>query len=105
MIETAIERLDGIRAHARRPYFLSLLAETYTLAGRTDRAASILDRAIALANDGGEVCWLPALYLQRSELDSLDDRTPRINHALELARAQHNRALEQRILGTLSRTI
>jgi tetratricopeptide (TPR) repeat protein len=105
MIESAIERLDGIRAHARRPYFLSLLAETHTLAGHIDRAVSILDRAIALVHEGGEVCWLPGLYLQRSELDPLADRALRIKHALELARTQHNRALEQRILGTMSRTI
>ena len=105
IIESAIERLEAIRAHARRPYFLSLLAETYSLAGRADRAASMLDRAIALAHQGGEVCWLPGLYLQRSELDPPADRTPTINRALEAARAQHHRALEQRILGTLSRTV
>jgi hypothetical protein len=104
-IESAIERLDGIRARARRPYFLSLLAETCSLARHPDRATAILDRAIAVANDHGEVCWLPGLYLQKSELESASQRAVTISRALELARAQHNRALEQRILGTLSRTL
>jgi DNA-binding SARP family transcriptional activator len=104
-IESAIDRLDAIRARARRPYFLSLLAETCSLARRVDRATAILDRAIAVANDHGEVCWLPGLYLQKSELESASQRVVTINRALELARAQHNRALEQRILGTLSRTL
>ena len=105
IIESAIERLDAIRARARRPYFLLLLAETYSLAGRADRATSILEHAIALANEGGEVCWLPALYLQKGELEPVTDRARTINRALEAARAQHSRGLERQILGTLSRTI
>ena len=72
IIESALERLDRSRAQARRPYYLSLLAETYGRLGDRDRAASILDRAVSMAVDRGDVWWLPALYLQRSELDRRD---------------------------------
>ena len=39
-IESALERLDAKRAQARRPYYLSLLAEIYGLLGNRERAAS-----------------------------------------------------------------
>src|SRR4029453_14212420 len=58
----------GRRAHARRPYFLSPLAETYSLAGNRDRANAILDTAIAMNLQRGDVWWLPALYLQKAEI-------------------------------------
>ena len=68
LIEGGLARLDAQRAQARRPYYLSLLAETYSLAGNRDRAASILDAAISMALERVDLWWLPALYLQRSEL-------------------------------------
>jgi hypothetical protein len=104
-IESTIERLDAIRARARRSYFLSLLAETCALAGQSSRAMSILDEAIALADERGERCWLPALYLQKAEIEATGARTDTLRLALDTARAQGNRGIEQRILGTLSRTV
>jgi DNA-binding SARP family transcriptional activator len=98
MIESALERLDAQRAQARRPYYLSLLAETYGLAGNRDRAASILDAAITMAIDRADVWWLPALYLQKSELEEPIEREGTHRSALELARAQNSRSLERRIL-------
>ena len=50
---------------------------------------------MALERDDG--WWLPALYLQRSELEPAPKRDVTLRRALELARAQHNRGLEQRI--------
>jgi hypothetical protein len=96
-IEAALERLDAKRAQARRPYYMSLLAEAQKLAGNRDRAAAVLDAAIRLANERLDVWWLPALYLDRCELEPAAQRQPSIERALELARAQHNRGLEQRI--------
>jgi hypothetical protein len=60
--------------------------------------------------EGGEVWWLPALYLQKSQLASSPaDRELAFGRALDLARAQGSRALEQRILaadtGTVARTL
>ena len=46
------------------------------------------------------VWWLPALYLQKSELGAAAEREATLQRALALARAQHSRALEQRILAS-----
>jgi tetratricopeptide (TPR) repeat protein len=112
IIESALARLDRNRAQARRPYYLSLLAETYGRLGNRDRSASILDRAIALALERADVWWLPALYLQKSELEPAPEREETLRRGLVLTRTQNSRGLEQRILaggnrscgGTLSRT-
>jgi DNA-binding SARP family transcriptional activator/predicted ATPase len=96
-IESALGRLDAKRAQARRPYYMSLLAEAHKLAGNGDRAAAVLDSAIRLANERLDVWWLPALYLERGELEPPPHRHASIARALALARAQHGRGLEQRI--------
>jgi predicted ATPase len=101
-IESALERLDAKRAQARRPYYLSLLAETYSLAGNRDRTVSVLDAAITMALERADVWWLPALYLQKSEFEPPPEREGMLRRGLELARAQHSRGLEQRILASSS---
>jgi len=109
MIRGALDRLNARRAQARRPYYLSLLAETLTRAGNPGAANSTLDTAIDMALDRGDVWWLPALYLQKSELEAPDEREAMRDRALALALKQGSRALERRILaandGTLARTI
>jgi hypothetical protein len=109
IIESALERLDRNRAQARRPYYLSLLAETYGRLGNRARTASILDAAIAMALERDDVWWLPTLYLQKSELEPAPEREATLQRALALTRTQNSPALEQRILalcdGTLSRTV
>ena len=79
IIESALARLDANRAQARRPYLSRRCwRETYS---RLQRARcgpkSILDRAIEMAVDRGDVWWLPALYLQRSELEAGRSGKPR----------------------------
>src|SRR5262245_46398066 len=69
LIESALAGLDTQRAQARRPYYLSLLAETCGLAGNADRAASIVDAAITMARERTDLWWLPALYLQKSAFE------------------------------------
>jgi DNA-binding SARP family transcriptional activator len=100
ILESALERLDRNRAQARRPYYLSLLAETYGRRGNRDRTASILDAAITMAVERGDVWWLPALYLQRSELEPAPEREATLRRALVLTRTQNSRGLEQRILAS-----
>jgi tetratricopeptide (TPR) repeat protein len=97
-IEAALGELDAKRAQARRPYYLSLLAETCALAGNRNRAASILDAAINMARDRIDVWWLPALYLQKSGLEPASAREAMRQLALDTARSQGSRGLEQRIL-------
>jgi tetratricopeptide (TPR) repeat protein len=98
IIETALERLDRNRAQARRPYYLSLLAETYGRLGNRERMESIVDAAITMALDRGELWWLPMLYVQKSELEPPPERDATLRRALALARAQNSRGLERRIL-------
>ena len=100
IIESALERLDAHRARARRPYYLSLLAELYSLLGKRERAASVLDEAITIALEHDDVWWLPELYLQKSELEPPTEREAIRRRGLELARAQGNRGLERRILAS-----
>jgi hypothetical protein len=97
-IETALGRLDSRRAQARRPYYLSLLAETCGRAGERERAAAILTAAVAMARERGDAWWLPALYLQQSEYEAAPAAAATRQRALDLARLQHSRSLEQRIL-------
>jgi hypothetical protein len=104
-IEAALGRLDANRAYARRPYYLSLLAQTYSRLRNRDRTASILDGAIAMADERGDLWWLPALYLQKSEVESGSEREAALQRALTLARSQQSRALEQRILASSASTM
>jgi len=97
-ITAALAQMDGRRAQARRPYYLSLLADTQRLAGNRDAAATIVDTAIDMALQRSDVWWLPALYLQKSALAPRALRADLVQRALTLARAHGSRGLEQRIL-------
>jgi hypothetical protein len=100
LIESALERLDANRAQARRPYYLSLLAETCERLGARDRAVAVVNGAIAMAVERGEVWWLPALQLQKSGLETGGARDAALRQALATARSQGSRALERRILAS-----
>jgi len=101
MIESALARLDGQRAQARRPYYLSLLADTYRAAGQRDRATAIVDRAIDMALTGGDAWWLPALFLQKSELGAPAERDASLRRGLDVARKQHSLNLLERLNSAL----
>ena len=102
IMEAAFARLDNQRAQARRPYYLSLLAETHRLAGSRNLAASILDAAIEMAVARLDRWWLPALYLQKGELERRPAREHTLRRGLELARAQKCVSIEHRILTSLA---
>jgi tetratricopeptide (TPR) repeat protein len=102
LIERALAHLDGQRAQGRRPYYLSLLAETLLAGGNRERAASVLDTAVAMAVERRDVWWLPELLRLKSELVPPPDREQLLRQALDLARAQHSRALEHRIVPALT---
>jgi DNA-binding SARP family transcriptional activator len=105
LIESALKQLDAQRAQARRPYYLSLLADTYRLAGDRTRAASILDAAITMARERSDVWWLPALFLQKGELDPPLERDRALHAGLEMARAQHSLGLLRRITSAMSASV
>src|SRR5262249_14600521 len=102
LIERALARLDAQRAQGRRPYYLSLLAETLLAAGNRDRAASVVDVAVAMAEQRRDVWWLPELLRLKSELEPPRARERLLRQALEAARAQRSRALEERIAPALT---
>jgi adenylate cyclase len=104
IIEAALESLDRHRAQARRPYYLSLLAETYDRLGERDRAVLMVDRALGLAQERGDNWWLPAIYLQKAAFGRGPERDGWLEQALTLARRQASRNLERRILAAVSRT-
>lgn len=104
MIESSLEHLDAQRAHARRPYYLSLLADTYRRAGQSNRAASIVDSAIEMALARGDAWWLPALFLQKSELGPAADRDSSLRRGLEVAQAQQSLSLAQRLHAAMAAT-
>jgi DNA-binding SARP family transcriptional activator len=103
-IERALAHLDAQRARVRRPYYLSLLAETLVAAGRRDRAASVLDTATADAVNRRDVWWLPELLRLKGTLEPPGDRERLLRQALETARGQQSRSLEQRIAPALTHT-
>ena len=105
MIESALKKLDAQRAQARRPYYLSLLADTYRLAGNRNRAGSIVDTAITMAHERSDVWWLPALLLQKSELEPAVERERSLREGLELARAQQSHGLMKRITSAMSASV
>jgi tetratricopeptide (TPR) repeat protein len=101
-IESALIGLDAQRAQARRPYYLSLLADTYRLAGQPDRAVSIVNTAIEMARARGDAWWLPALLVQKSELSPAAERDLALRTGLEFAQAHHSLSLVRRITSALS---
>ena len=63
--------------------------------------AVIGEIAVAAMNlQRGDLWWLPALYLQKSEIEPPSARLATLRRGLELARAQNSRSLERRILAS-----
>ena len=106
-IESALERLDAKRAQARRPV-LPVVARRDATASPEARIVRrrFWMRPSAMALERGDVWWLPALYLQKSELEPMPARQATLRRASSWRAFRANRGLEQRILGgTLSRTL
>jgi DNA-binding SARP family transcriptional activator/predicted ATPase len=124
-IQQALGRLDAQRAQARRPYYLSLLADTHLQAGDRVRAARIFDEAIAMALARDDRWWLPELYRRRAQLGTgvasagaagasagagaavagaagaAGAGTDMLREALRIAHAQGSRTIASRILADL----
>jgi DNA-binding SARP family transcriptional activator/tetratricopeptide (TPR) repeat protein len=102
VMQRGLDRLDAQRALGRRPYFLSLLAETHVLAGDRDTAIAVLDSAIAMARARDDRWWLPELSRQRALLAPAADVAPLLRDALSLAQAQGSGSLMQRIVASIA---
>ena len=85
---------DG--ALARRPYWLSLLADLLDQTGDRDGARRTLDEAAADARDRGDVWWLPEVLRMRARYDERDAAVLRLQEAADLAADQGSLALLDR---------
>ena len=68
----------------------------------------MLDTALAMTVQRHDVWWLPELLRLKSELEPPPASERLLHEALETARAQHSRSLEERIITshrTFARTI
>jgi DNA-binding SARP family transcriptional activator len=87
-IEHALDTMRSIRALARRPYYLSLLADAHQAAGDPGRARAVLDAALADAATSGERWWVPELYRRLGTLDEGSEGEAAAHRAVVLATAQ-----------------
>lgn len=98
LARTGLENLRRQGAHARRPYWLGLLAET--VEDPAERCA-LLDDALAAAGRQEELWWVPELMRQRARFDP-DGGHARLSEALTLARSQDSTALLTRCANDLA---
>ena len=102
-IHQGLENLKAIRAEARWPYFLGLLAETHWQLGQSEEARSILGAARAMAAHREDALWLPELHRLEGEIAGGQVAEPHFLKALEVARAQESKSLELRAAMSLAK--
>jgi hypothetical protein len=102
-IERALEDLRSIRGLARRPYFLSLLADAHRAAGHARQARAVLDAALAGAATSGEQWWVPELHRSLGTLDDGPGGEVAARRAVNLATAQGAWSLALRAAISLAR--
>ena len=102
-IERALDDLRSIRAMARRPYYLSLLADAHQAARRPARARAVLRDALADAATSGEQWWVPELHRRLGTLDGGPRGEADLRRALDLAGAQGASSLALRAAIALAR--
>jgi predicted ATPase len=102
-IERALDALRSIRGLARRPYYLSLLADAHQAAGHPQQARAVLDAALADAATSGEQWWVPELHRRLGSLDDDPAGETAVRRAVDLATAQGAWSLALRAAISLAR--
>lgn len=105
----SLSELEATGARLRRPYYLSIMAQSAGRAGQVDSALSLLAQALAETQATGE-CWWDAetyrlrgsFFLQQEVADETQAET-RFRQALEIAQQQDAKSLELRAATSLSR--
>jgi len=98
-IRLAREGIDNLKAQgafARRPYWLSLLADLLARQGRPAAASATLDAALAAARVHDDLWWLPEVMRMRAGYDQRDGAVARLRAAAELAASHGSVALVRR---------
>ncbi len=90
------------------PYQLALLAEACTLAGQNVETLKLLDEALAIVEQTGELWWQAELFRLRGDLlltlpTAVDDAQAWYVRAIHVARQQSAKSLELRAATSLAR--
>jgi predicted ATPase len=106
-LEKGLGIYDRTGAELNKPHFLSMLAEARARNGEPDAALAVLEQARAIAEKNHDVCWMAELYrltgvLQRAVSGSTEKVEPWLQKAIDVARSQHARPLEQRATVSLA---
>jgi tetratricopeptide (TPR) repeat protein len=88
-----IGNLKTAGSFARRPYWLSLLADLLARGGRVDAARATLDAALAAGQSHDDVWWLPEVMRMRAAYDDEQAAVARLRSAAQLASAHGSLAL------------
>jgi DNA-binding SARP family transcriptional activator len=109
LIEDGIRRLRSQGAHARMPYWLSLLARTHLDKGRgrnggREAARAALDAARVGAERSGDRWWLPEVLRLRAGVEPGEGGASLLRRAVDLAAEQGSVILEARCRAALAET-
>jgi class 3 adenylate cyclase/tetratricopeptide (TPR) repeat protein len=107
VMRAAVDAAESISSRLFRPVQLAMLAAAHARLTEIDDALALTEQAIALAARTGERRVDPALYRLRGELlfalGKRSDGEQDLLTALQIARAQHARAEEERLQKTIAR--
>ena len=96
LAQQGIANLKTEGAHARMPYWLSLLADLLADDDRPGAARETLDAALAAAKTRDDLWWLPEVMRMRAAYDQEQAAISRLRSAARLASAQGSVALLRR---------
>jgi predicted ATPase len=99
---------QGTAAEVSRPFFLSLLAETYSDEGEAEEGLSMLTEALATVHNVGQHFYEAELYRLKGELlrqkaEMESEAEACFRQALDIAGHQQAKSLELRAAQSLSR--
>lgn len=109
LMRQSLAALEATGAGIRRPYYLSLMAQSYGRAGQVDAALSLLAEALAETQTTSEHWWDAELHRLRGRLffqqEAADEPQAEASfrQALEVARHQQAKSLKCRVTSSLSR--
>jgi len=96
LAEEGVANLKAQGAFARRPYWLSLLADLLARQGRPTAARATLDAALTAARIHDDLWWLPEVMRMRASFDPPEGAVARLCAAADLASSQGSIALVRR---------
>ncbi len=107
-LRVAIEEFTSTGVRLRLPYFLSLLADIYGLAGRPEEGLKSIEDALIQSRSSSERWWDAELHRQRGVLmlaagHDEQDALAAFARAADIARGQQARMLELRALVSMGR--